>query len=425
LSDVIPDKRKPNATIPFKLILTLSAAAKMKIKTALTDVPFAIADHRVLGELGYNIIDTEGRNEIDSTQAIDKGIMTEGALRFLFGKYEYQNFFTYYNETVQNHILPKLDLVANIHILDCTKVEVELSNENYEESTVVKDDGGVYRGYKLATIRGIVENIGIIEDIRFGGINTHDLTLSENMLYNSPVLKPGDCIINDRGFISRDIMNYLKTTRKVDMYIPLKSSMDAFEMAVSTAKYQNIWQPHPNKKRKNQMIAFVSNLKDHWVSETPQNDVDFNACVVWDTKADKPENEYYVFISTDLSKNDKQIIQTYELRPEIEEDYRQIKDFWKLEDFQSTKIRFVAFHIMCVLFGYLFFQLFTLLPDGEQYSHRSLPVILKNYKSKNHGYLVFYVDDEFGIFSLLESMKLYASLDDSVRIVLDSVLVNV
>lgn len=60
LSAAIEDKRADNITIPFDLIITLSIAAKMKTKTSLTDIPFAITDHRVLAKLGYNIVDTEG-----------------------------------------------------------------------------------------------------------------------------------------------------------------------------------------------------------------------------------------------------------------------------------------------------------------------------------------------------------------------------
>ena len=60
-----------------------------------------------------------------------------------------------------------------------------------------------------------------------------------------------------------------------------------------------------------------------WQSDSPEKDVPLNACVVWDTK----DGEYYVFVTTDTTRTAKQIIQTYELRPEIEEDYRQLKDF--------------------------------------------------------------------------------------------------
>lgn len=73
---------------------------------------------------------------------------------------------------------------------------------------------------------------------------------------------------------------------------------------------------------------------------------------------DKTKDNYFVFITTDTEKSAKQIIMTYELRPEIEEDYRQIKDYWRLEDFKSTKYNFIAFHIVILLIGYLYFQLY-------------------------------------------------------------------
>ena len=139
--------------------------------------------------------------------------------------------------------------------------------------------------------------------------------------------------------------------------------------------------------------------------------MELNSCVVWDTETDS----YFVFCTTDTTVSAKQIITTYELRPEIEEDYRQLKDFWKLQDFKSTKINMIALHIIMVLFGYLFFQIYTLMPEGEQYSHKSLPVILKNYQSTAMPYLVFYADVEFGIFSISEIIKLYPSCDTAAQ----------
>lgn len=407
LGDAIPDKRASNNSIPFELILALAVAAKMKVKTALTDIPFAITDHRVLAELGYNIIDP------------DKGIMTEGSIRHLFERYNFQDYFAYYNNAVQNHTMPKMELVANIHILDCTKLEVNFDNKNYEGAAIATDsDGNTMRGYKLATLRGIVGDTGIIEDTRFGPANVHDLTLSEEMLKTSPVLKPGDILICDRGFLSIEMINYLKINRGVDTYIPLKKNMGAYHTAVLEVKNNNEWVNHPNKKRKNQKIALATQLETCWHNDYSNSGVGMNGCVIWD----KSENEYFVFITTDLTKTAREIVLTYELRPEIEEDYRQIKDFWKIEDFKPTKISLISFHIICVLFGYLFFQLYTLLPEGEQYARKSLPIVLKNYMPKNLGYLVFYVGNEFGIFTLVEAMQLYASVEESVRIVLDSVL---
>jgi len=255
-------------------------------------------------------------------------------------------------------------------------------------------------------LRGIVDDSGIIEDIRFGPLNTHDLTLSCEMLLTSSMLKSGDILINDRGFLSRDIINYLKAERNIDIYVPLRKDMDSFKFAVQIAKEENKWVQNP--KYKGQKAALVTDLGNYWISDNKDlalPNVPLNGCVIWyeDT------NSYAVIATTDLSKTARRIIDTYCLRPEIEEDYRQLKDFWKLEDFKSTKLNLISFHIICVLFGYLFFQLYTMLPDGMEYSGKSLPVLLKRYESKVQGHIVIYFDDMFGVFTLFEVLELYAN----------------
>lgn len=407
LANKLPDKRAHNTTIPFELVMALSVAAKMKTNTSICDVPYAITDHRVLAELGYNIIDTE--------KDLKAGMMTESSLRFLFGKYEAKELFKSYNEVVQEQIMPKLNYKPNIHILDCTELSVNLDNDNYEQSAVTTNKyGDADRGYKLASLRGIVEDTGIIEEIEFGAMNVHDLELSREMLKTTKVFNPGDILIEDRGFLDRDLINYLKNERQIDVYVPLRSNMNAYQIAVQIAKDEDKWEQHPSREK--QKIAFVPNLKNYWWSDLAQSrkkynendDVEINSCVVWDTETDS----YFVFITTDTTVSAKQIITTYELRPEIEEDYRQLKDFWKLQDFKSTKINMIALHIIMVLFGYLFFQLYTLMPEGEQYAHKSLPVILKNYRPTASFYLVVYANDEFGIFSISEIIKSFSSCNE-------------
>ena len=410
LEDGLDDKRASNTSVPFKLIMANAIAAKMKIKTSLTDIPTAISDHKVLAELGYALIDTSGN--------LRNNIMRESGLRYLLDRHTSDDWFAGYNRVVRNHILPLMNIRPDIHILDTTIFEVNLKNENYEGSTISRNKNNqVARGYKLATIRGITGDSGIIEEIKFGDMKTHDAPFCKEMVMNSPVLKPGDILINDRGFIDRDLINYLKLERGVDTYIPLRKDMVAYEVAVSAARMANKWVKHPNTKRRNQKIAFVSELGQFWTGANSVN-ADINGCVVWDTEADL----HFVFVTTDLEKTAKQIIQTYELRPEIEEDYRQLKDFWEIENFKSTKLHMIAFHVVAMMFGYLFFQLFTLLPEGESYQHKSLPIILKNYESKQCAFLVFYAGSEFGIFSLVEFAQMYSLCEEAVRKKIEKVM---
>lgn len=49
-------------------------------------------------------------------------------------------------------------------------------------------------------------------------MNIHNLKLNEEMLKTTKVFKPGDILIENRGFLDRDLINYLKGTRKM-MYM--------------------------------------------------------------------------------------------------------------------------------------------------------------------------------------------------------------
>lgn len=165
--------------------------------------------------------------------------MSEGTLRHLVRKYQPAELIDSYNAYVGEQVFPEMGIEPSIHILDCTELEVELSNENYEGSEVIKDRDKVRRGYKLASLRGLIGDTGILEEIHFGNIKQHDLLLSRDMVLNSKMLQPGDLLINDRGFISRDLLNQLKRERGVDTYLLLRKNMEAYEQTVEIARDKN------------------------------------------------------------------------------------------------------------------------------------------------------------------------------------------
>ena len=410
-SQFIEDKRADNMKIPFDILLLLAVAAKLKQKTSLTDIPYAVTDSELLADLGWNVYDTE--------RPLEKGLFSEHVMRSLLAKYSVDEWISFYNSYVQQQVFPKCEFSPTIHILDCTKIPVNLSNENYECSGVVKIDGESIRGYKLGVLRGVLDTSGAIEEVCIGSIQTNDLELCRELLFETHCFQPGDILINDRGFISREMVNFLKLERGVDTFVPAKKSMTIYEDAVAIAKKENKWHKHPNRKRTTQKIQLVKDLGELW-SENNKNreDVPINACVVHDTKSD----DYYVFLTTDTTLTAKQIIKTYEIRPEIEEDFRQMKDFWKLEDFKSTKYNYIAFHIVMTLIGYLYFQIFKNTEEGAEYARKSLPVVVKNFTTKKAKSVVIYVGQYFGIFGFLEFIQLYADCPPEVRSCLDPIL---
>ncbi len=401
LNNGFPDKRNENSFIPLNFIMALAIAAKMKSRMSLTDIPYAIRDHRTLAELGYAAINTD----------YAKGWFKEGTIRHLLGKYNWEDMFNYYNDVVQYHIFKMTKLSPDIHVLDCTKIKVNIDNKNYENSSMTYDHNTnkPYRGYKLSSLRGIVGDSGIIEEVRFDTASVHDLELSKDILLNSSCLKEGDILIMDRGFISREMMKYLKEQRKVDVYIPMKKNMAEYQMALALAEELDDWQPHP--VRENQMICHVPNVDALWGGNEVEEYIPLNAAVIWF----KETQSYAVITTTDMSKSAREIVLTYELRPEIVEDFRQLKDFWKLEDFHSTKLNVISFHIVCVLFGYLFYQLYLTTEEGEKYIGKCLPVILKNYQEEFLNYLVLYSGEYFCVLSLKEFIEFRDNCREDVK----------
>lgn len=413
LGQAISDKRRKNLSIPIDVFFFLSVTAKMKAMTSLYDIPFALSDAELIEELGWNAW--------AGSRDFKNGIFDEATLRKLIKKYSAEDWIEFYNKNIslilENSLLEK----PSIHILDCTKIPVNLKNSNYENSSFAYHNSQRIRGYKLGTLRGIFKDTGIIEEIVFGTAQTHDLELCRDMLKNSSLLASDDILIVDKGFLSREMVNFLKKERGVDVFLPVRKDMAIYNEAICLAESDKMkWEAHPNKKRKNQEIKKVEKLGISWIEENSREEenVELNACVVRE-KQKTGEYKYSVFVTTSLSDTGKRIIKMYEMRSEIEEDYRQTKIFWRMIDFKSTKYNFVAYHVVMTLIGYLYFQIFLNTEKGEKYRGKSLMTILKREKSGKPKSIIVYYEDSFGIFKLVEFLHLYTECNLKIRKILD------
>jgi hypothetical protein len=169
----------------------------------------------------------------------------------------------WYNDQVGPSLLEyaRVGPGRRLHIVDTTHVEVALETGTYECSGVVKnDDGTRSRGYKLATLRTLLDHAGMLTQVSLAPIQVHDLPLCRLFFETASVLRAGDLVLEDRGFVDGDTMPVLKRQRPVDVIVPLKSNMLSYAEAVQLAEIQGKWQPHPS--REHQHIAFVKGV-DH------------------------------------------------------------------------------------------------------------------------------------------------------------------
>ena len=76
-------------------------------------------------------------------------------------------------------------------------------------------------------------------------------------MLKSPYLKPGDMAIVDRAYIDGKTINMVKLRRKVDILIPLRSDMKAYEDAILSAYYHDDVPCEPHPTREHQQIKIV------------------------------------------------------------------------------------------------------------------------------------------------------------------------
>lgn len=389
LEKAFDDKKKHNSFMPFNFLMALAIATKMKTRMRITDMPVAIRDYHTLRELGYAAINTSTSDDL-LTQKTN------------INKYTSEDLVDYYNQTVQEYIFKQNDICPNIHILDCTKIDI---NSNYE-NIVISFDQNTKKNYTLSSLRGIVGEFGIIEEVKLGLTTTHDIALNEEMIKNSKCLHDGDILVMDKNFISRDFINDLKRERYVDTYLQLKKNLELYDFAVGSAEILDDWKPHPTKEK--QMISLVNHIGEFWQGNL-KNDVDLNACVIWSMET----QSYNVIVTTDLTKSAQEIILTYQFRPEIRADLRQLNTFWQLENDKCKQLNILTFHIICTLFAYLFFQLYLALENSIKITDKYL--LMHMNKEQFFNYLVLYSGDYFCIMSLKEFIEFNNSCDEEIK----------
>jgi len=293
-----------------------------------------------------------------------------------------------------------------IHILDTTHVEVALETGTYECSGVVKNDDGTYsRGYKLATLRTLLDSAGLLTPVALSAIQVHDLVLCRPVLEQARVLRPGDLLLEDRGFLDGATLSELKGTRQVDGIIPLKAHMLATQEAIALAELADKWEAHPS--RAEQTIAWVRGVEHMW----PECHVPLNACVIrfWHTK--KKRIEPIVLVTTDLELSASGMVRHDEERPEIEQDYEQMKSGgWQLQKLSSTRYSEIVFYVLTVVLSYSLYHLFANTQAGKQFADKTRQAIAFEQLRTQRTHIIVYAGEHFEIFETLSFVQMVLQL---------------
>src|SRR3989441_1010901 len=314
----------------------------------------------------------------------------------------------WYNQQVGVSMLryARLGKGRRLHILDTTHVEVPLETGTYECSGVVKnEDGTLSRGYKLATLRTLLDSAGLLTQVALSAIQVHDLALCRPLLAEAPVLRAGDLLLEDRGFLDGATITLLKQQRHVDVIVPLKATMRSYQEAVQLAVLQDAWQPHPS--RAHQHIAFVKGVEHLWDA----CHVPLNACVIryWNRKKDILD--HMGLVTTDQRLTGPWIVRHYEERPEIEQDYEQMKSGgWQLKKLSSTRYSEIVFYLATVALSYSLYHLFCNTQAGVRFADKTRQALAFAQLRSRRTHVIVYAGGYFEIFETLSFARFLLQL---------------
>jgi len=319
----------------------------------------------------------------------------------------------WYNQQVGVSMLQyaRLGRGRRLHILDTTHVEVALETGTYECSGVVKnEDGTLSRGYKLATLRTLLDSAGLLTQVAMSAIQAHDMALCRPLLAEAPVLRAGDLLLEDRGFLDGATVSDLKRKRRGDVIIPLKANMLATQEAIALAEMADQWQAHPS--RANQRIALVRGVEHMWA----ECEVPLNACVIRFGNKKKKRTDHIVLVPTDLELNAPWMVRHYEERPEIEQDYEQMKSGgWQLKKLSSTRYSEIVFYVLTVVLSYSLYHLFTNTQAGARFADKTRQAIAFEQLRTQRTHIIVYAGGCFEIFETLSFVQMVLQLTPPVQ----------
>jgi len=350
-AETFPDPRR-EPEIGMEVILPAHLAGRFAGLYSLRKTGYVLRSARVLGALGYSVEVIEPDQGLSLRGTSDDKLFSGDVVRKLLGKMEQKvdlsqcvprpveipnvavkvrerasrravkhvvdeaeaatralqvadQLVQWYNQPVATSMgqYARLGRGRRIHILDTTRVEVPLATGTYECSGVVKNDDGTYaRGDKLATLRTLLDSAGLLSQVAISAIQVHDVALCRPLLERAPVLRAGDLLLEDRGFLDGATLSHLKRKRRVDVIMPLKANMLATQEAIQLAVMADKWEAHPS--RATQRIALVCGVEHMW-SECA---VPLNACVIQFWNKRKKQTDHIVLVTTDRQLNASWIV---------------------------------------------------------------------------------------------------------------------
>ena len=130
----------------------------------------------------------------------------------------------------------------------------------------------------------------------------------------------------------------------------------------------------------------------------------------------KTSDHYIVLGTTDQRLTGPWIVRHYEERPEIEQDYEQMKSGgWQLNKLSSTRYSEIVFYVLTVVLSYSLYHLFANTQAGGRFADKTRQAIAFEQLRTQRTHIIVYAGGYFEIFETLSFIQLVLHLSPPVQ----------
>ncbi len=119
--------------------------------------------------------------------------------------------------------------------------------------------------------------------------------------------------------------------------------------------------------------------------------------------------------STFKPKNSREAFELYELRPQIEERHRQIKNFWNLNKFSSPEESLIEAHVMFTLLTYSLVQFYLNKKHLSALANKTI-ASLKSEEQMGINSVIVYSGNYFAVLDLDDYTEIIVDLNEKARL---------
>lgn len=144
--------------------------------------------------------------------------------------------------------------------------------------------------------------------------------------------------------------------------------------------------------------------------------VALNACVIRFYNKRLGATDYIVLATTATTLSAEWVVRHYEERPEIEQDYQQLKrGGWQLQKRSSTRYTEIVFYILSVVMSYSRYQLFANTPAGSRFAGKTRAAIEMEQLKTRRTHVIVYAGGYFELFETFSFVRLVLGLSAQVQ----------